>query len=156
MKMSWLSGKDLETLIAENADDKTHKAFLGVFSIDMLPQQLPFLPIMLIINTQTVNLPGQHWKAVYISKEHIGEVFDSLATPISTRLMQWLNRFTRSWTTSSLTIQNPISATCGAFVLYYILTRFQKRNLQHASQIFSNNLSNNDLLMKEFVTLLKK
>jgi len=154
--MSWLTGKQLEHLILKNADAKTYEAFLGVFSIDLLPEQIPFLPIMMIINTQTVNLPGQHWKAVYISKERIGEVFDSLALPISTRLLQWLNRFTRSWHHSTLTVQNPLSGTCGAFVIYYILKRLQKRNLRDCLQIFSRNLSLNDLLMKEFVALLKR
>jgi len=153
--MSWLSGKDLEDKIKKNADDETWNAFLGVFSIDTLPEQIHSFPILLIINTQTSNLPGLHWKAVYISKERIGEVFDSFALPVSICLTQWLNRFTRSWHSQSLTIQHPLTATCGAFVVYYILMRIHERSLQNCLRIFSTNLSRNDRIVKEFVKLLK-
>ena len=154
--MSWLTGYELENLVYNNADDKTQKAFLGIFAIDGLPQQIPHLPALLIINTHTSNLAGEHWKAVYISQEHCGEVFDSLAQPTSTRLLQWMNCFTRKWIRSSLTIQNPLSGTCGAFVLYFILTRLHARNFASCLQLFSNDLYKNDLLMTDFVMKLKK
>jgi len=159
--MSWLSGKELETLILRHADDNTLKAFAGIFSIDTLPQQISTLPFMMVINTQTLNLPGEHWKAIYISKERVGEVFDSLALPVSTCLMQWMNRFTRTWYQSYLTIQNPISGTCGAFVLYYILNclrqpQLRPKRLRTFLELFTKKLYLNDKIVKEYVEQLKR
>lgn len=154
--MSWLSGYELENLIQKNADAETRHAFLGIYAMDTLPHRIPHLPVLLIINTHTSNLSGEHWKAVYISKEHYGEVFDSLAQPTSTRLMQWMNCFTRKWIRSPLTIQNPHSATCGAFVLYFILTRLHVPNFMRCIQRFSNDLYKNDMLMIDFVSNLRK
>ena len=154
--MSWLTGYELENLIKKNGDEETRKAFLGIFAMDCLPEQVPHLPVLLIINTHTSNLSGEHWKAVYISKERNGEVFDSLAQPTSTRLLRWMNRFTRKWIRSSLTIQNPLSATCGAFVLYFILTRLHVSKFTDCLQLFSSDLHKNDLLITQFVSNLKK
>ena len=154
--MSWLTGYELKNLVSKNADENTRKAFLGVFAMDGLPQQIPHLPALLIINTHTSNLSGEHWKAVYISKEHYGEVFDSLAQPTSTRLLQWMNRFTRKWIRSPLVIQNPLSATCGAFVLYFILTRLHAPNFMTCLQVFSHDLHKNDMLITQFVKNLNK
>ena len=154
--MSWLNGYELEYLVNTCADNKTRHAFLGVFAMDDLPQQIPHVPALLIINTHTSNLPGEHWKAVYISKDHYGEIFDSLALPTSTRLMQWMNRFTRKWIYSHLTIQNPLSSTCGAFVLYFILTRLHVPNFMSCLRIFSSDLYNNEQLMLNFIMNLSK
>jgi len=159
--MSWLSGKELETLILRNGDSDTLKAFAGIFSMDTLPQQITSLPFMMIINTQTLNLPGEHWKAIYISTERIGEVFDSLALPVSTCLMHWMNRFTRIWYQSFLTIQNPASATCGGFAVYYILNclhqpQLRRKRIRAFLEVFTKNLSLNDMIVKEYVEQLKR
>ena len=154
--MSWLTGYELENLINKNAGERTRKAFLGVFAMDALPEQIPHLPVLLIINTHTSNLSGEHWKAVYISEERYGEVFDSLGQPASTRLVQWMNRFTRKWMQSPLIFQNPRSATCGGFVLYYIFSRLRAPNLRACIGAFTNNPFDNDRLVIAFVKSLKK
>lgn len=154
--MSWLTGKELEDLIYKYANDSTKKAFMGVFAIDTLPTRIPHYPCLMIINTHTLNLPGQHWKAIFIPESRRGEVFDSLALPISTFLLRWLNSFTKSWTRNKVTVQNPLSASCGAFVLFYTLTRMKKENMNQCLNIFSSNLYVNDKLMLQFVKDLKK
>ena len=145
----------MQDFIRRYGDVRSKRAFVGVFSIDMLPRHLPKLPILLILNTHTKNLPGQHWKAVYINQFRRGEVFDSLALPVSTTLLRWLNQHTKSWTRNQLTIQNPLSATCGAFVTHYILTRMKCRNMRQYFNLFSYDLSFNDRLMRAFVKNLK-
>ena len=153
--MSWLSGKELNNLIQRNGDKSTKQAFLGVFAMDNLPEQIPHLPILLIINTQTSNLPGEHWKAVYISEDKYGEVFDSFALPVSIRLLQWMNTFSWKWIRSSLTVQSPLSALCGVYTLYYVLTRLHIRNMRSLQQYFSKDLRKNDRLMTTFYKTLK-
>ena len=153
--MSWLTSIEIQRLVNTYGDDKTRNAFKGIFAMDTLPQRVLHLPLLLIVNTQTSNLPGEHWKAIYISTDKTGEVFDSLATPIGIYLQKWMNTFTRKWTVSKLTIQNPLAATCGAFTLYYVLTRLNAKSMQDCVKIFSKVLHENDKLMELFVEELR-
>ena len=115
---------------------------------------LPQLPILLIVNTDSSNLPGKHWKAVYISSDKVGEVFDSLALLIGIYLQQWMNTFAKKWTSSKVTVQSPLSATYGAFTLYFVLNRLNMKSMKQCINIFSKNLHANDVVMKTFVCLL--
>lgn len=153
--MSWLTTSQLLHLIKKYGDTATRRAFIGVFAIDDLPQHISCLPVLMIINTHTKNLPGEHWKAVFISKEGFAEVFDSLALPISSSLMNWLKRFSRKWITSHISIQHPLSATCGAYVLYFILQRLKHNSMNSLLKIFSSKLVLNDEKMIDFVYTLK-
>ena len=148
--ISWLSTLDLETFINKFADAKTKEAFLGVFPINHLPQRLPKSPVLFIINTNSSNLPGQHWKAVYISKNLNGEVLDSLATPTDLILEHWMNRFSRRWSVSTLTLQNPLSPTCGAYVLYFIMSRLNCTSLKSCMTPFTSNVIENDEFVAQF------
>ena len=153
--MSWLTGIELESLIRTYADEDTEAAFLGIFALDTLPKSIQQLPVLLVVNTQTSNLPGQHWVAVYISSEKRGEVFDSLATPVSIKLMQWMNIFTLKWKQSKRLIQSPLSAYCGAFVAYFVLTRLKAKSMESCLLIFTKDLQFNDKLIHNFVKTLQ-
>ena len=146
----WLTTLDLETFINKFGDENTKEAFLGVFPINLLPKRLPKPPVVFIINTNSSNLPGQHWKAVYISKKYEGGVFDSLATPIELLLQHWMNHFTRRWIASTLTLQNPMSPTCGAYVLYFVMTRLKNASLKACLRHFTSNVTDNDEFVAHF------
>ena len=149
--INWLTTLDMQQFIARYADQNTKKAFLGIFPIDHLPQTIPHLPILFIVNTNTCNLPGQHWKVIFVSKQGIGEVFDPLATPITLALQCWLNEHTKRWTLSKLTLQNPLSPTCGGYALYYIMCRLKTKSLNSCLAPFSNNVFANDILVENFL-----
>ena len=75
--MSWLSDHDLERAISKFADKETQYAFCGIYPVDTLPIISPQGPrIFIIMNIDTHNLPGKHWIALHIDKEHHGKVFD--------------------------------------------------------------------------------
>ena len=124
---------------------------MGVFPIDYLPRKLHRLPALFIINTNTSNLPGQHWKAVCISTQHTGEVFDSLAMPVSLRLQQWMNMFTKNWTFTTVILQNPLSPTCGGYVLYFVMTRLKRKSLAACIRSFKANLMDNDAFIERYL-----
>lgn len=144
----WLTTEDLRNYIDNYGDYYTKATFLDIFPINHLPNNIPYLPLLFIINTNTSNLPGQHWKAIYIDANRNGEVFDSLATPISLNLEKWLNTHTRKWIVSSLILQHPLSPSCGAYVLYFILTRMYYPSLKACIQRFSANVSQNEQLIQ--------
>ena len=64
--MSWLSGAELKNKILRNGSSVTLQAFHGVFAMDKLPFAVPYYPFFMIVNTQSHNLPGEHWIAVFI------------------------------------------------------------------------------------------
>ena len=154
--VQWLTTLDLETFIRQYANSKTRAAFIGVFPIDHLPKRLPALPALFIINTNTSNLPGQHWKAVYISKNHYGELFDSLAVPVSIKMQQWMNKHAQRWISSKLTLQNPLSPSCGGYVLYYVMTRLNYKSLKACIKPFSKNVFDNDEIVQLFFNAVSK
>ena len=153
--MSWLSDRQLKSKVKKNADDNTKKAFLGVYPIDKLPKVIPHFLMFLIVNTHTHNLGGEHWKAIFIDKNRYGEVFDSLARPASDLLTRWMNQWTRKWKTNSKTFQHASSSTCGAFTLYYVLTRLSFPSLEKLSRSFSHALHVNERNVHAFYRCLK-
>ena len=128
--MSWLTNLQLERLVKRHGDDATKNAFLGVFPIDSLPNEVTNFPVLLIVNTQTHNLDGEHWFALFISSRHLGEVFDSAALPIDLRITRWLNHFSHHWIRNRRIYQSPLSPICGAYVLYYVLNRVHQPSMK--------------------------
>lgn len=153
--MSWLSTKTLLEKIRKNADKGTLIAFHGVYSIDNLPEFIHTRPFLMIVNTHTKNLPGEHWISILIDANRNGEIFDSLALPVSDILIRWLNRFTNKWKKNSRTFQHLRSSTCGVFALYFILHRLQMKNFETFTKTFNEKLHVNESCMSVFYRSLK-
>ena len=153
--MSWLSDEQLCKKVEKNANTKTCEAFYGVCPLDELPSFVSHYPIFIIVNTQSHNLAGEHWKCIFIDKHRNGELFDSLAEPPNVVLIQWMNRFTRKWKRNRKVYQRKDSTTCGAFVLYYILNRLDFSSLNSFSQCFTPSMNRNECLVRQFYSKLK-
>lgn len=54
------------------------KGFMGVFPLDKFPKHIGISLKSFIINTDTHNLPGQHWLAVSYERPGIAYAFDPL------------------------------------------------------------------------------
>ena len=51
------------------------KYYIGTFSRDLLPNDLPLMrKAGLIVNTDTHDLPGEHWIAIYLDKNGRGNI----------------------------------------------------------------------------------
>lgn len=153
--MEWLSNKTLTRKVRNNATAETLNAFHGIYSIDDLPQSVPTRPFLMIVNTHTKNLPGEHWLAIFIDRNKNGEVFDSLALSPSTILIQWMNRFTTKWKVNKRTFQHSQSGSCGAFVLYYILLRLHMSDMNSVTAAFTPHLAVNENILEAFFKTLK-
>ena len=148
--MSWLSNTDLETALANWRDDRVRQAFLGIYPNDYLPRTRIQPPVFVIVNTDVHNLPGQHWKVIFIDENHQGEVFDSLATPLSNHVIRFMNQHTTQWKTNHRMFQHPTSSQCGAYVLYFITQRFKYESLRELCLTFSTNLKQNERMIRRF------
>ena len=153
--MSWLSGETIKRKIQRNADEATWKAFDNVYSVDDLPSSIPHYPFFIVLNTHPHNLKGEHWKAIFINSDRRGELFDSLALVPNIPTQQWLNKHTRQWKRNLLPVQHPDSASCGAFVVYFILNRLHVRRFESFNQKFSINPHVNERLVRNFYNDLK-
>ena len=154
--MSWLSSQQLERFILHHADAVTRRGFLGVFPMNQLPRHVPHLPALLIVNTQTDNQPGQHWLCLFLTGDGRGEVFDSFGMAPPPSITRWLRRRVRDWTYNRFTYQSPLSATCGAFVLYVALHRFRHRSLTETLRVFTSSLTNSDKFVTQYCRTLNK
>lgn len=166
--VNWLQGSELETFITKNADAPTRAIFLGVFAVNTLPIQhlsssSSNLPALLIVNSDTANLAGQHWRAIYIDTERHGEIFDSLALAVSPILEAWINRQTINWITSDTAIQHPRIPSCGAFALHFVIHRLAMGNLKTyldtyfpSSSSSDSDFVRNELFIRDFVRTLSQ
>ena len=148
--MSWLSGETIKKKVQHNADEATWKAFDNVYSVDALPSVVTHYPIFIVLNTHPHNLKGEHWKVIFIRKDRRAELFDSLALPPNIPTQQWLRKHSRQWKSNARAFQHPLSATCGAFVLYFILNRLRVRRFESFTQKFSSNLHSNEKMIVKF------
>ena len=148
--MSWLTNHQLTNKVLRHGDPKMRAAFGGVYPLDTLPSTITHYPFFMFVNTQSHNLPGMHWLVVFIDKDKVGEVFDSFALPLSNTLIRWMNRHTRRWWCNPLTLQHPLSATCGAFALYYAFHRFKEKTVT-----FYKTFHDNEKLVMLFHDSLK-
>ena len=153
--MSWLTTETIITKIERNANDKTKQAFHGVCPIDKLPRFIPHYPFFVVVNTHTHNLKGEHWIVILIDKDKRGELFDSLALPVSNFINRWMNTFSRKWKTNTIAYQHPKSATCGAFVIFYVLKRLSYKDFPTFKTVFTSKLYKNEITVLSFYNKLK-
>ena len=106
------------------------KNFIGVFPLNKLPKHLPTAtskPFCFIVNTDTHNLPGQHWIAVSYEKGGIVRAFDPLGALYPPLLSQYLARHVGICggrvIFNSVMYQNPTKKTCGQHCLRWLKWR---------------------------------
>lgn len=112
--------------------------FLGVFPRN----SLPILPrrelktnywdsrsYFFICNTDTENLPGRHWVAVWVGPgpiggsagARVGEYFDPLGLLPLPEFSRWLTRVCgTAWSFTRFSVQHPATGHCGVWVLFYL------------------------------------
>jgi len=153
--MSWLSDAELERVVQEHGDERTVAAFRGVFSINNMPTVLPKPPSFIIMNTDTTHLPGKHWKVLFIDKNYCGEIFDSLALPNCDYVTRFMNRHSRKWIRNALAYQHPLSSTCGAYALYFVMQRLHYDSLHDICKHFSHDTLVNEKRIRNFYKSLQ-
>lgn len=104
---------------------KKYPQFIGVFASNEIPNPLLIQspPIAMVINTDPNTKPGSHWICIFVTKNGFGHYFDSYALPPSLpSVLQFLNRYCGSqWSHNTRRLQGNTSATCGHYVVDYLL-----------------------------------
>ena len=147
--MSWLSDRQLELAIYAHGDRNVGHAFQGIYSVDNLPSVVR-PPAFIVLNTDTHNLPGKHWMVIFIDEDLCGEVFDSLALPVSDFIIRFMNRHSRQWICNQVAYQPVTSTRCGVYVLYYVTQRLYYSSLKDFCRTLSANVNVNERAMTRF------
>jgi hypothetical protein len=125
--------------------------FIGAFARDQLPE-IHSTPCGLILNTDPINKPGEHWVAIYINKSGFGEYFDSYGfPPLHKDIIIFLNKFCpKGWCHNTFMLQSINSLTCGLYCIFYIKTRCLGYSYCHFIRLFTNKTFINDKIVIEF------
>jgi hypothetical protein len=126
---------------------KNQPNFQGVFSSDTLP----ITPYLLVCNMNPSTKPGEHWIAIHVDKNRIGEYFDSFGRPPSKNFETYMNTKCIRWTFNKRQLQSRISAFCGYYCSLYVILRCRGFNLTKIVGLFSNDTGYNDWIVHRFV-----
>jgi hypothetical protein len=146
---------ELSNFLSKNLRD----VFRGIYSSNELKSSPRVLgwpdqpPHAIIINTDSSNLPGKHWIAVYITRRGCGEVMDSYGVLPPTTVQRWLNEYTQNWVSNPYLIQPPESDSCGQFCAYYLIRRLQSDSMCSVLADFTPNLYRNERLVLSYVKI---
>ena len=92
--------------------------FIGVFPLNAFPKVLK-IPSYFIINTHTINLPGEHWLAVAYQQRGEIHAFDSFGQFYPFSLVRHLKRYGRLKMNKKM-IQHPLTNTCGLHCIKWL------------------------------------
>lgn len=122
-------------------DPKTSRIFLGVFARDELPDQPPY-PSCFILNTDPRSKPGQHWLAVFYSKNGFCSFFDSYGKPPSFyRLESYISRTSLGWNSNERRLQGN-SSFCGFYSILFLLYKTRNKTKDFFKEFYYNNIKN--------------
>ncbi len=119
---------DDDELVQLSHSHLSPSTFLGVFSVNRLPEKLPHqtfhTPVCFIANTDTGNLAGKHWYAIAHYPNGYGEVFDSFGSRPSPTVERWMNRHcSDGWRFQTNFLQGPLSTLCGYYCIFFLKER---------------------------------
>ncbi len=115
---------------------------------------------MAIINTDPSDLPGEHWVAVYLTREGSGCFFDSFGNaPDSDRFPTSIKNFLISNTPvvlySTKRVQDFTSDVCGQHCVFFLYHLANGRDYSHVMKLYSDDYIKNDKMVSLFVKRLR-
>ena len=133
-------------------DRYTGQYFRGVYACDQLPNQYVPHPSGLIINTDPASKPGQHWVAVFITAEGVGEYFDSFGKgPSKPQIVHFLQKNTDYVLPNPRVLQNAFTTVCGQYTVFFLLHRCRGLSMTKIINMFSSDTSDNDSNVNHFI-----
>lgn len=125
------------------------KVATKIYSPDTLPQHACFFPSAFIANTDPSNLPGEHWIVFWLEDAVSSECFDSfgnLPEAYSFNFADFLKRNTEMCTYNNIQFQKRDRATCGYYVLFYLLMKCEKKSISDICNILGSLKSPDDFV----------
>ena len=93
--------------------------FLGVYPLNKIPYISIRNKCAFIVNSQTSNLGGEHWIAVF-NKPDVIKVFDPLGFYYPNLLVSKLQLLSKRIEYNKVQCQHPLTFTCGSYCLLWL------------------------------------
>ena len=133
--------------------------FLGVLACDQLPKNhVCKFPAMLVVNTHPSNMPGEHWLAIYISKNKHGYFFDSFGNPPDNFPAEINNFVMKNCTVMSYSrrqVQDTNATTCGQHCVFFLCHVQKGMPYTQLINMYGSNLVCNDAMVCQFVSKIR-
>jgi hypothetical protein len=120
---------------------KQYSCYVGTFACDQLPDKIEKRPFALIMNTDPITKPGQHWVALFVTKNNVAEYFDSYGfAPLNAELYIFLqSNEIQNLMFNTKQIQGITSTTCGAYCVTFLKLRCQNISFQEIIHLEFND-----------------
>lgn len=144
---------ELSAVVGGIINKNTH--FLGVLAYDQLTtERLQRLPAMCIVNTHPSTMPGEHWLAVYISRDRRGYFFDSFGHSLDSfppAIKMFLLKNGSTVLYSGKQVQNDFSITCGQHCVFFLYHMQNGVSYARLLNMYGSDLICNDAMVCRFV-----
>lgn len=105
-------------------------------------------------------MPGEHWLAIYVSREGESCFFDSFGnSPDNIRFPTLIRNFLRTnsirITYSNKQVQDFTSDTCGQHCVFFLYHMSKGYNYENFIKLYHDDLMKNDKMVDHFVKKLK-
>jgi hypothetical protein len=135
--------------------------FEGIFAADCLPE-FTSKQSFAIANSDIEGRAGVHWRLLFKPDKNTLEIFDSLGDPLE-NAFSWSNvskvlPYVTNVIVSKTQFQPTNSNKCGLYCIYVAYNRLFSLDIAFStmlSDIFTDNLEENDRIVTEFATTLQ-
>ena len=128
------------------SDKGISKIFMGVYSIDLIPQDLP-TPSIIVVNLNSCEKKGSHWIVLHYQRKHV-EYFDSLGKQPKKMKHNLLTSKGFTYKYNKKRLQSPYTDSCGLFCFYYSYYSCSKIDYNIILTNFSSNRECNEEIVK--------
>ena len=148
-----MNGAELHAFI--NKINSLKPLFLGIFSINTLPTEIP-VNHFLICNFDLDHNPGSHWFCLFRINSKKIECFDSLGISKSKKkvLKKYLKLDNVMLKFNNTSVQSLHTSTCGKFVLFFAIHRSHNLDISFTkllNEIFVEKNEQNELIVGNFL-----
>lgn len=115
-----------------------------VTSRDKLPNKFK-LPLYLIVNDDVHTGEGQHWSALWVSKQQHAIYLDSFGRPPFIEIRKFIDKHAKSLEVSSEWLQKVNSTSCGLYSCIFLVFCSRNKTLKEYLSNFCKNRELNEL-----------
>ena len=143
-----MNTQQIEHMLKRNKT--TSEYFLGVFAADQLPTRKIEQEVWLLVcNCCPINLPGEHWIALFGNARQEIEVFDSFG--FSPNVYDGVHQFLRDQHPTLITyntqqLQSFESDACGHYCLYFAYYRAQGVSMSTIIEKIVDGMNRDDFI----------
>ena len=145
-----MNSLQIDSILSKNRLSK--KCYKGVYGSDNI-KNFHSYPYAIVVNTQKINQPGEHWVGMYVKNDNLLEYFDSFGDPPNNDIEKFTKNF-KNVKQNKIKLQSDFDNSCGSHVIYFLIKRCSGESFDSIISSLRNPYS--DASVKLFVYNLVK